>query len=301
MKAVIDPAGKLTGWQQRIAIQSITHAGHDLSELAFAGVDLQKLQPYLKAGGSPYYNNSFDNFAVSLTPFNAAYAIPNNHIEVTEMDGPLRPTYWRSVGQSINTYQLECFMDELAALAGIDPFEFRKLQMDRHPRGKVVLDELARMIEWRGAQAMSRGEGWGIALSNGFAAYAAIAVRVSVTGRQLRVQRVVCVADQGITVNRNQSVAQLEGGVVDGLAAACMQQITLRDGAVEQRNWNDYPTFTLRNMPVVDVKLLDSGGAPGSISELSTPLVIPALVNAVYAATGERVRELPLSRHGYQV
>jgi isoquinoline 1-oxidoreductase beta subunit len=301
MKAVVDASGKLVGWDQKIITQSLTHAGHDLSELAFAGFDLAKLQDYLKAGGSPYYANTFDNFAVSLTTLNAAYAIANNHIEVVEMEAPLKPTYWRSVGQSINTPQLECFIDEVAAAAGIDPIEFRKAQMDKAPRGKVILDELAKRIGWKPGQPAGSGTGWGIALSNGFAAYAAIGVQVKVTGKQLRLLRVVCVADQGVTVNRNQSEAQLQSGIVDGLAAACMQEITLQNGAVQQRSWNDYPTMTLALMPQVEVALLDSGASPGSISELSTPLVMPAVANAVYAATGERIRELPLSRHGYQL
>jgi CO/xanthine dehydrogenase Mo-binding subunit len=301
IRAVIDASGNLIGWQQRIASQAISHNGHDLSELAMAGVDMEKLEPYLKAGGSPFYTVKFDFFAAALTMFNAAYTVPNLRVETIEMLNPLRPTYWRSVGQSINTFQLECALDEIAVLTNTDPFVLRKKMLAQAPRGQSVLDELATLIGWSGTQQPGSGSGWGIAFSNGFGAFAAMAVQVEASGKKLSPRRVVAVVDQGVTINLDQSEAQMQGGIIDGLAAACLQQITLQDGMVEQSSWTDYPTYRLKDTPAIEVKIVNSTAAPGSISELATPMVMPALVNAVYAATGQRVRELPLAKMGFEL
>lgn len=302
IRAVIDDSGMLTGWEQKIASQALAHNGHDLSELAMAGVDMEKLEPYLKAGGSPFYNVKFDFFAISLTMVNAAYGVPNLKVSTIDMLAPLRPTYWRSVGQSINTFQLECAIDEIATAISADPFAFRQRMMPRLPRGQKVLDELAALIQWRGRPKQPRhGQGWGIAFSNGFGAFAAMAVQVQIADSKLTIKRVVAVVDQGVTVNLDQSEAQMQGGIIDGLAAACLQQITLEAGKVQQSSWSDYPTFRLRDTPPIEIKLIKSIEAPGSVSELATPMVMPALANAVFAASGVRVRELPLTKAGFQL
>lgn len=218
------------------------------------------------------------------------------------MQSPLPITYWRSVGQSNNTWEIESVIDELAHAAGIDPVEFRKALLPKHPRARVVLDELAARINWRADAKVGTGKGWGVALSTGFASYVGMAAEVEVSERRLKVRQVVVVVDQGITVNPDQSEAQIQGGVADGLSAAILQRITLRDGKVQQSNWFDYPTYILANMPPVQVYFLDSGAMPlGSVSESATPLVMPTLLNALFAATGERIRELPLVKHGYQI
>ena len=146
MRAVVDKDGNLAAWSHKVASQAIAHSGHDLSELAWAGVDMAKMEPYLKAGGSPFYTMPFDFFSVSNTPFGWPYAVPNVHVEVLEMEGPLKPTYWRSVGTSGNIFQIESMMDEMAIAANADPMAFRrKLIAEKHPRGVKVLDELAAM------------------------------------------------------------------------------------------------------------------------------------------------------------
>lgn len=301
IRAVVDASGMLIGWEQKIASQALAHNGHDLSELEMAGVDMQKLEPFLKAGGSPFYNVKFDYFAVSLTMVNAAYGVPNLKVSTIDMLAPLRPTYWRSVGQSINTFQLESAIDEIAAQIKVDPIDFRKSMMSKAPRGQRVLDELVTLIGWDKARHSTAGHGWGVAFSNGFGAFAAMAVQVQMSGKKLKIQRVVAVVDQGVTVNTDQSEAQMQGGIIDGLSAACLQQITLAGGKVEQNSWTDYPTFRLSDVPEIEIKLIKSTEAPGSISELATPLVMPALTNAIFAATGVRVRELPLKRLGYEI
>ena len=302
MRAVIDANGAITGWHHKIAGQAIAHSGHDLSELAWAGVDMAKLEPYLKAGGSPFYTMPFDFFSVSNTPFNWAYTAPNIHVEVVEMESPLKPTYWRSVGTSGNIFQIEGFLDEVGAAANADPFEFRKkLLMPKHPRAVAILDELAKAIDWKGPQKPGSGSGWGIGFMFGFNAYGAIAVQVEAAGKKLNIKRVVAVIDQGVTVNQDQTEAQWQGGIVDGLAATCLQEVTIKNGAVVQSNWGDYPTLTLRNVPSIELKVMPSRDAPGAISELATPLVMASVANAVFAATGTRVRELPLTKSGFSI
>ena len=137
---------------------------------------------------------------------------------------------------------------------------------------------------------------------NGFGGYGAIAVQVQVQNKKVTIKRVCGVADQGVTVNKDQTEAQWQGGIVDGLATACLQQVTVSKGAVVQSNWGDYPTFTLRNVPPIEFKTVESGpGGMGGLSEMATPLVAGPLANAIYFATGIRVRELPLTKSGFTI
>ena len=130
----------------------------------------------------------------------------------------------------------------------------------------------------------------------------AIAVQVQVQNKKVTIKRVCGVADQGVTVNKDQTEAQWQGGIVDGLATACLQQVTVSKGAVVQSNWGDYPTFTLRNVPPIEFKTVESGpGGMGGLSEMATPLVAGPLANAIYFATGIRVRELPLTKSGFTI
>jgi isoquinoline 1-oxidoreductase beta subunit len=216
-----------------------------------------------------------------------------------EMLAPPRPTYWRSVGQSINTTQLECAIDEIAVSAGVDPFTYRKRHMGDLPRAQAVLDQLAAAIQWHETPVGS-GSGWGISFSNGFGAFAAMAVLIEATDKLCSIQRVVAVVDQGVTVNPDQSEAQMQGGIIDGLAAACLQQITIDAGKVKESSWTDYPTFRIKDIPQIDVHLIPSHAAPGSVSELATPMVMPALLNAIFVATGQRIRTLPLTTAGFR-
>ena len=302
IKGVIDASGKLVGWHQKIASQGIAKKGHDMSELAVGGVDQAGLEPYLKAGGQSFYNMPFDFFSVSNTMFNAPYAIPNVHVESIEMEAAPRPTYWRSVGQTINTWQLESALDEMAFAAKIDPIQFRRNLLTAHPRAQKVLDEFVTLTGWKYPQSASNGTAWGMSFAYSFNAYGAIGVQVAVTGKKLRVNRVVVVSDVGTVVNPNGLESQIQGGIIDGLATAFLQEITLKDGRVQQSNWADYQTFHLKDAPPIDIKLINDHVTPvGSMSEFCTPLVIPAFVNAVYAATGTRVRELPLTKAGFTI
>jgi isoquinoline 1-oxidoreductase beta subunit len=303
IRGVIDSSGKLIAWHQKLASQGIGKKGHDLVELGVGGVDMAPVDAYLKEEGGPYLM-PFDFFSVSNTMFNAPYALANLHVETIEMEAPARPTYWRSVGQTINTWQMESALDEMAGVAKVDPIAFRRPLLAAHPRGLKVLDEFVTFADWKYPQTPvvngNTTTAWGMAFANTGGAYGAIGVQVAVSGKKLGVKRVVVVSDVGFVVNPNGLESQIQGGIIDGLATAFLQEITLKDGRVQQSNWGDYPTFHLKDAPQVDIKLLEARVEPmGSMAEFCTPLVIPAFVNAVCAATGTRIRELPLTKAGF--
>ena len=294
--AGVDESGAIVSWHGKAAVQSI--AAQYLDELVPFGVDMAKVYGDLRAEAPPF-RLPFDFFATSGTPFTASYPIPNLLLEVVRMHTPLRPTHWRSVGYSSNVFMTESVIDELAALAVQDPLAFRRAQLKDRPRFIAVIDVLAAKVGWIAHN--SAAQGWGVALGDGFVSCCAAAVKISVKAKKISIERVVCVCDQGITVNPEQSEAQIQSGVIDGLATALFGEITLKDGQVEQSNFNDYRLFTLAEIPPIEITLLPSRERPGSITEIVTPMVMPALTNALSALTGQRYRELPLSKHGFDV
>ena len=295
--AAVDSKGNIAGWKQKIASQSIIAETYE--DLAQAGgVDMTKVKADVKQRGG-FYVMPFDYFAVDETPFNSPYDVGAVHLEYAQMDLPVPPTHWRSVGISGNIFEMEGFMDEVAHAAKVDPIAFRKNLLKANPRNVAVLDELTKMIGWKYPQREKNG--WGISFAEGFTARAAAAIQVAVQGKKIVIKRLVAVVDVGQVVTHDQVLAQLQGGIIDGLATASFQEITFKSGKVVQSNWGDYRTYTLAQQPQMELKILDNDAAPGSISELSTPLIIPALTNAVFAATGTRVRELPLTKAGFSV
>jgi isoquinoline 1-oxidoreductase beta subunit len=200
--------------------------------------------------------------------------------------------FWRSVGSSQNAYITECFLDELAAAAGKDPYEYRRALLTKHPRHLGVLELAAREAGW--GTPLPAGRTRGIAVAEAFGSYCAQVAEVTVAGGQVRVQRVVCAIDCGMTVNPDTVVAQMESGIVYGLTATLKGEITLKNGRVEQGNFNDYPLLRLDEMPQIEVHIVKSSAHPGGVGEPGTPPIAPAVANAVFAATGKPVRKLPI-------
>lgn len=295
IKGVIDASGSLVGWQQKVASQSIN--ANTFQELAPAGVDMEKVKASVKARGG-MYAMPYDFFAMDGTPVKTPYNIPSVHMEYVQTDLPLPTGHWRSVGISGNTFETEGFIDEMAHLAGADPIAFRK-KLLKEKRHIAVLDELAKMIGWKYPQ--SEKDGWGVAFAEGFTACTASAVQLGVVGKKLVIKRVVAVVDVGTVVTHDQVESQLQGSIIDGLATAFFQEITLKDGKVQQSNFSDYRTFTLAQAPKIEYKIMASTENPGSISELGTPMIMPALTNAVHAVTGTRIRELPIAKSGFSI
>jgi isoquinoline 1-oxidoreductase beta subunit len=220
------------------------------------------------------------------------YDIPNQFLEVVIHDTGLRVGYMRSVSHALNAFANESFMDEMAVAAGKDPYEFRRALLDKQPRLKRVLEMAAEKSGW--GKALPAGRGRGIALMEGYGTSMAQVAEVSVSGDRIRVHRVVVAADLGKTISPNIVRQQLEGSIIYGLSAGLFGEITLKDGRVQQTNFNNYPVVRMSESPVIEMHVVDSNEKPSGIGEPATALIYPAVANAVFAATGKRLRKMPL-------
>jgi isoquinoline 1-oxidoreductase beta subunit len=223
------------------------------------------------------------------------YGYPNLRIDYVRQEMPtgLATGNWRGVGVTRNTAVVEGFIDELAHNAGKDPVEYRRALLDKDPRARAVLDLAAQKSGW--GQPMPAGSGRGISLLLGFGTYMAQVAEVAVDKNgQVAVKRVVCAYDCGMIVNPDTIKAQIEGGIMYGLSAALYGEITLKDGRVEQSNFDSYQVLRINEAPAIEVYRVENSEAPGGMGEPATSGIAPAVVNAVFAATGKRLRKLPI-------
>ena len=222
------------------------------------------------------------------------YALPNIRVEYVRQEPPGVPTaFWRGVGPTRSIFVVESFMDELAAAAKRDPFEYRRALLDGSPRAKDVLELAADRAGWGGK--LPAGSGRGIALLHAFGSYIAQVAEVAVSKQgDVRVRRVVCAVDCGTVVNPDIVKAQMESGIVFGITGALWGEITIKNGRVEQHNFSDYRVLRMSETPAIEVHLVKSAEAPGGVGEPGTSAVMPAVTNAVFAATGRRIRKLPV-------
>ena len=223
------------------------------------------------------------------------YSFPNLFVDQLAVDLPVPLGFWRSVGASQNAFVVECFMDEVAAAAGRDPFELRREMLQSKPRHLRVLELAAAKAGW--GTPLPPGRGRGIAISEWEPTTCAEVAEVSVApDGTVRVHRVVCAVDCGPVVNVDTIEAQMQGGVVFGLSAALYGEITIDRGRVRQGNFTDYPMLRIPEMPVVETHIVPSNDAIGGIGEPSVPPTAPAVCNAIFAATGKRIRSLPIGK-----
>ena len=242
-----------------------------------------------RAFGLP--KDTLDAFMVEAAV--APYAIPHQTHDLVIHDTGLRVGYWRSVSHALNAFANESFIDELAATAGQDPYVYRLALIREQPRFVAVLTQAAASAGWHTPPAAGRSRG--IALMEGYDTFMAQVAEISVTQGVITVHRVVVVADLGRMINPDTVEAQIRSSVVFGLSAALHGEITLVAGRVQQSNFNDYQVLRMNDTPVIDVGLVHSTEKPGGIGEPATALIGPAVANALFAATGKRVRQLPLS------
>jgi isoquinoline 1-oxidoreductase beta subunit len=275
IEAGLDAGGMPLFWQQRVVGQSIV-SGSPFAMMIKNGIDPTSVE------------------GASTLP----YAIPNLRVELHTTELPVPVQWWRSVGSTHTAFSTEVFLDELAHAAGRDALEFRRSLLAAHPRHRGALELAAAKAGW--GQPLKPGKagemrGRGLAVHESFKSYVAQVAEVTVRrDKSFRVDRVVCAVDCGIAVNPDVVRAQMEGGIAYGLGAALHDAITLKDGQVEQSNFHDYVPLRIDEMPPVEVYIVPSAEAPTGVGEPGTPPIAPAVANALFAASGQRLRTLPL-------
>ncbi len=222
-----------------------------------------------------------------------SYKIPNLLVDHAMRNPHVTPGFWRGVNVNQNAIYMECFIDELAHAAGTDPLAFRRKLMGENPKGLAVLEAVAEKAGW--GRELPEGSGLGLAICYAFGSYVGACAEVSVddTGK-LTMHRIVAATDPGYAVNPQQIEAQVEGSFVYGLSALLHGECTVKDGAIEQNNFHTFPSLKLAEMPAVETIIMASGGFWGGVGEPTIAVAAPAVLNAIFAATGERVRDVPL-------
>jgi len=222
------------------------------------------------------------------------YDLPNFRVEYVRLEPPGIPTaFWRSVGPSHNVFVTESFIDEMAAAAKQDAVAYRRALLDKSPRAKAVLDLAAEKAGW--GQALPKGSGRGVSLQFVFGSYLAQVAEVEVSKEgTVRVRRVVCAVDCGTVVNPDTVQAQIQSGIVFGATAALYGEITLKNGRVEQTNFDTYQVLRMNQAPAIEVHIVKSAEPPGGLGESGTSAIVPAIANAIFAATGKRLRKMPV-------
>lgn len=272
LKAGLDKDGKIIAWQNRIVGQSI-----------MAGTPL--------ASPGPIENTSVEG-AKDLP-----YSIPNLSVELHTTESQVPVQWWRAVGSTHTAFATECFLDDIARATRKDPYMLRReLLSDKQARHRGVLDLVAQQSGWE--KPRPEGEVWGIAVHESFGTVVAQVAQLKRTPAGLKLAKVVCAVDCGTAVNPNIIAMQMESGIGFGLAAALSGAITLKDGKVEQSNFDDYPVLRISQMPAVEVHIVPSTEKPSGVGEPATPVIAPALANALALANGKPVRSLPLSAQG---
>jgi len=271
LEAGLDAQGELTAWRQVIVGQSI------MADTIMAGMVKDGIDPTSVEGASTM-----------------AYAIPNLSVDLSTTKTGVPVLWWRVVGSSHTTFAVETFMDEVAHAAGADPYGFRRKLLEHHPRMKAVLEMAAEKAGWS-SEPLPKGRGRGIAVAEAFKTYVAQVVEVSVDDAgKVKVERVVCAVDCGTPINPDVITAQMEGGIGFGLGAALYGAITLKDGRVQQNNFDGYRVLRMNEMPKVEVHIVPSTEAPTGVGEPGVAPAGPALANAIFAATGKRIHGLPI-------
>ena len=277
-QGALDADGNLIGLKIRISGQSIL-AGI-MPQALVNGMDFATFQGLLPAGADPRFEDQ-----------SLKYTFPALLVDHAMRNPPVRPGFWRGVNANQNAIYLECFMDELAHAAGRDPLEFRLAHLQNSPQLAAVLQAVADKSGWGADDGMSRG----LCCYYSFGSYTAACAEVTVSDAgELKVHRIVAATDPGYGVNPQQIDAQVAGSFVYGLSAMMHQEVTFVDGEVQQKNFDTYDSLRIAEMPDVETLVMPSGGFWGGVGEPTIAVAPPAVLNAIFAATGKRIRQLPI-------
>lgn len=277
LTGALDDEGNVTALHMRISGQSI-----------LAAVRPQAMQ----GGKDPVV---FQGLNLSGDEGHLGYTVPNLLIDHAMRNPAVPPGFWRGVNLNQNAVYMECFIDELAHAAGVDSLQFRRKLMKNHPKHLAVLEEVAKGIGWE--TPAQKGRHRGLAQIMGFGSYVAAAAEVSVTDGQLKIHRIVAATDTGHIVNPAQTERQVEGSFVYGLSAALFGECTVQGGRMVEDNFHTYQVMKMAEMPAVETHIIPSGGFWGGVGEPTIAVAAPAVLNALFAATGKRIRTLPLKKH----
>ncbi len=272
IEGALDAEGKPTAWRQRIVSTSILEGTPFAAMMVKNGIDETSVEG---AADSPY-----------------VLAIPSHLVELHTPKKSVPVLWWRSVGHSHTAFAVESFLDEMAHAAGKDPLAFRLALLSKAPRLHAALKLAAEKAGW--GKPLPKGHGLGLAVHESFQSIVAQVAEVTVEKGRIRVPRVVCVVDCGTAVNPLAVRAQMESAIAFGLGAALKSRLTLKEGRVVESNFHDYEVLRMSEMPHVEVHILNSHEKTGGVGEPGTPPIAPAVANAVFAATGKRLRDLPL-------
>ena len=279
LRAGLDAQGKLTALHMRVSGQSILAA---------------LLPQALQAGKDPVV---FQGLNASGPEGSLGYAIPNLLIDHAMRNPPVRPGFWRGVNQNQNAIYLECFLDEIAHATSQDPLALRRQLLAGSPKHLAVLEAVAQRAGWGTPAAPVKGQAVyrGLAQIMGFGSYVAACAEVSVSpAGELSIHRIVAATDSGHAVNPQQIAAQVEGSFAYGLSAALFGECTVENGQIQQTNFHNYPVLQMAQMPKVETIVMPSGGFWGGVGEPTIAVAAPAVLNAIFAATGQRIRTLPI-------
>ncbi|MCZ3380548.1 xanthine dehydrogenase family protein molybdopterin-binding subunit [Rhizobium sp. AG207R] len=243
---------------------------------------------------APWPEDKVDSDAVSGS-INHPYAIPAGKWEWLRKDSPIALNWWRGVGEGHNVFVVESFIDELALAGGSDPIAYRRALVETNPRAKAVLDKVAEASDWRSPLKVRYGRG--VSLHQCFGSFAALVVEVEVDEfGEVALRRLTAAVDCGVPVNPDSIIAQMQGGVLFGLSAALYNGMTFKDGRAQQSNFHDYRQIRMNEVPPFEVFVMPSSESPGGMGEVGTASSTPALTNAIFAATGVRLRSTPVNR-----
>jgi isoquinoline 1-oxidoreductase beta subunit len=282
LRAGLDAQGNITALHMRISGQSI-----------LAGVFPQNI----RNGLDPVV---FQGLNAPGPEASIGYSFPNLLVDHAMRNPPVPPGFWRGVNLNQNAIYLESFIDEVAHATQQDPLALRRKLMASHPKHLAVLNAVAERVGWGHPAPDVNGQKVyrGLAQTMGFGSYVAACAEVSVSNDgELKIHRIVAATDPGHAVNPQQIEAQVEGSFAYGLSAALFGECTLKDGRMEQDNFSTYPVVQMRHMPKVETIVAPSGGFWGGVGEPTIAVAAPAVLNAIFAATGKRVRELPVKNH----